>query len=92
MKKLRAIIHRYFNRLDRNWQSLTIGKQRQYLLYFFTIYVVLTASVVFKVCYDTTTSKNELLMEYIQHPIPKSPIKAASLQDTLQIILKKLEP
>jgi len=35
MKKLRANMDRYFDKLDERWQALPVRKQHQYTLYFF---------------------------------------------------------
>ena len=49
MKKLRANMDRYFDKLDERWQALPVRKQHQYTLYFFVGYLLLTAGVIFKV-------------------------------------------
>ena len=53
MKKLRANIDRYFDKLEERWQALPVRKQHQYTLCFFVGYLLLTAGVIFKVWYDT---------------------------------------
>ena len=53
MKKLRANMDRYFDKLDERWQALPVRKQHQYTLYFFVGYLLLTAGVIFKGWYDT---------------------------------------
>src|SRR5690554_7826235 len=54
MKKLRANMDRYFDKLDERWRALPLRKQHQYTLYFFVGYLLLTAGVIYKVWYDTS--------------------------------------
>ncbi|RZM07010.1 MAG: nitrogen regulatory IIA protein, partial [Pedobacter sp.] len=69
MKKLRANMDRYFNKLDEHWRALPVGKQRQYTLRFFVGYLLLTAGVIGKVYYDT--SSNDMAIEHIENPVLK---------------------
>ena len=64
MKKLRANMDRYFDKLDERWQALPVRKQHQYTLYFFVGYLLLTAGVIFKVWYDTSKSGNDMIRAY----------------------------
>lgn len=71
MKKLKAIIDRSFNKLNERWQSLPTRKQHQYTMYFFVVYLLLTAGVIFKVWYDTSKSGNHIVIEHIENPAQK---------------------
>ena len=71
MKKLRANMDRYFDKLDERWQALPVRKQHQYTLYFFVGDQLLTAGVIFKVWYDTTKSGNDMIIEHIETPFLK---------------------
>ncbi len=79
---------RYFDKLDDRWQTLPIRKQHQYTLYFFVGYLLLTAGVIFKVCYDTAKSGNDMHIEHIENPVLKKKESPATLQDTITTILK----
>ena len=69
MKKLKENMDRYFNKLDECWKLLPVGKQHQYTLYFFVMYLLLTAGIIFKVWYDTSKSGNEMVIEHIENPV-----------------------
>ncbi|WP_430611646.1 nitrogen regulatory IIA protein [Flavobacterium sp. JP2137] len=78
MKKLRANIDSYFDKLDNRFRALPLRKQHQYTLYFFVGYLLLTAAVIFKVWYDTAKSDNDMVIEHIENPVLK---KKKALQD-----------
>lgn len=88
MKKLRANIDSYFDKLDERWRTLPLRKQHQYTLYFFVGYLLLTAVVIFKVWYDTAKSDNDMVIEHIENLVLKKNESPARLQDTLSTILK----
>lgn len=87
MKKLRANIDRYFDKLDDRWRALPLRKQHQYTLYFFVGYLLLTIAVIGKVMYDTGASENDIHIEHIENPFLNSK-KPSKLQDSILIILK----
>ena len=88
MKKLRANMDRYFDKLDERWRELPLRKQHQYTLYFFVGYLLLTMAVIGKVMYDTSKSGNDIIIEHIENPVLKKSKSPARLQDTLSTILK----
>jgi hypothetical protein len=88
MKKLRANIDRYFDRLDERWRALSVRKQHRYILYFFTAYLLLTIGVILKVWYDTGKPDHSLVIEHIENPVIKKNEYTKPLQDSLSIILK----
>ena len=88
MKKLRANMDRYFDKLDERWRELPLRKQHQYTLYFFVGYLLLTVAVIGKVMYDTSKSGNDMVIEHIENPVLKKSESPARLQDTLSTILK----
>lgn len=88
MKKLRANIDSYFDKLDDRFRALPLRKQHQYTLYFFVGYLLLTAGVIFKVWYDTAKSGNNMVIEHIENPVLKKNESPTRLQDTLSKILK----
>ena len=88
MKKIRTNIDKWFNRLEERWQALPLCKQQRYTLYFFGAYLLLTAGVIFKVCYDTASSEHSMNIEHIKNPVLKKKESPARLQDTLLTILK----
>ncbi|RDC55341.1 nitrogen regulatory IIA protein [Pedobacter chinensis] len=87
MKKIRANMDRYFDKLDERWRGLPLRKQHQYTLYFFVGYLLLTAGVIGKVWYDTSKSDNSMVIEHIENPVLKSE-NPARLQDSVSTILK----
>jgi hypothetical protein len=87
MKKLRANMDRYFDQLDERWRALPLRKQRQYTLYFFVVYLLLTVVVIGKVMYDTSKSGNDMVIEHIKNPVLKNG-NPARLQDSVSTILK----
>ena len=88
MKKLRAAINQWFDRLDERWRLLPINKQHQYTLCFFAAYFILTALVVFKVWYDAGKPNNNMVIDPIENPVLKKKEIPAVLQDTVSTILK----
>lgn len=88
MKKLRANMDRYFDQLDERWRALPLRKQRQYTLYFFVVYLLLTVVVIGKVMYDTSKSGNDMVIEHIENPVLRKNGSPARLQDSVSIILK----
>lgn len=87
MKKLRANMDRYFDKLDERWRALPLRKQHQYTLYFFVGYLLLTVVVIGKVMYDTSKSGNNMVIEHIENPVLKNG-NPARLQDGVSTILK----
>ncbi|MBN9313949.1 nitrogen regulatory IIA protein [Elizabethkingia miricola] len=87
MKKLRATMDRYFDKLDERWRALPVRKQHQYTLYFFVGYLLLTAGVIGKVVYDTGKPNDTINIRHIENPVLKSK-NPARLQDSVSTILK----
>ncbi|WP_324756200.1 nitrogen regulatory IIA protein [Sphingobacterium thalpophilum] len=88
MKKLRANMDRYFDKLDERWRALPLRKQHRYTLYLFIGYFLMTAGIIFKVWYDTSKSENSMVIEHIENPVLKKSERPAIPQDTLSTILK----
>ena len=88
MKKLRANMDRYFDKLDDRWRALPLRKQHQYTLYLFVGYLLLTAGVIGKVFYDTSKSRNGIVIEHIENPVLKKNGSPPRLQDTVSTIFK----
>lgn len=89
MKKLRANIDQWLERLDKQWDEMPIRRQHRIILYFFAAYALLTAVVIFNVCRDTATARNSLNVEHIENPAPQGKESPAQMQDSLKPILKK---
>lgn len=83
MKKLRAHIEQYFDRLDDRFRALPLKKQRQFTLYFFMGYLVLTAAVIWNVWYDVATSNEVVNIKHIENLVHKKMGFPTRLQDTL---------
>jgi hypothetical protein len=88
MKKLRATMERYFEKLDERWRVLPIQKQHQCMLYFFVGYLLLTAGGISKVWYETSKSRNDIGIAHIENPIHNKNESPTKLQDTLTTIYK----
>jgi uncharacterized membrane protein len=71
MKKLRINIDKWFDMLDKRWQSLPVCKQHKFMLYFFAGYLLLTAGVIFKVWYDMAKSDNRMVIEHLANRVSK---------------------
>jgi len=88
MKKLRKNMDRFFENMDVRWQALPIQKQRKYTLYFFVGYLLLTAGVIYKVCYDAGKPNDNMVVRHIENPVLKRNNSPAIWQDTVSTILK----
>lgn len=71
MKKLQADLEKWFDSLDKRWRALDLRRQQQYTLYFFMVYVLLTALVLIKICLDTAKSNAGMEMNHIENPVLK---------------------
>lgn len=89
MKKIRTIIGAWVDNLDERWQHLSLQKQRRYVLYSFLVYLLLTATVLLKVSYDTIKSRHSMSIAHINNPVvlPKKP--DASIRDSISKKLNK---
>lgn len=88
MKKLRIDMDKWFEKLDERWRTLPLSKQHKYTLCFFTMYLLLTAGVIFKGWYEVSMSNNDMDIERIENPVLKKKGSPALLKDTLSTILK----
>lgn len=89
MKKMRANIKTWFEKLDKQWRELPVQQQYTYLLYCFLVYLALTIVVVLKVWYDTGKSKHSMDIKHIENPVVKKKESAVLWQDSLLKIIKK---
>ena len=69
MKNIRRSIDEWCDKLDSYWMTLTIRKQRQYTLYFFSVYAMLTAGILVKVWYDAQGPSKAITIRHIENPI-----------------------
>lgn len=69
---LRTKIENKLNDLDDHWRGLSIQKQRQYTLYFFLCYTLLTLFVVARVCMETGKVDQEVAIRHIENPTEKT--------------------
>ena len=88
MKKIRADMDSYFDKLDKRWKELPVESQHKYTLYLFAGYLLLTAGVIGKVWYDVSQSHNDMIIEHIENPVLKKSEIPARLQDSTTTILK----
>lgn len=88
MKRLRAKMDGYFDKLDERWRALPVGRQHKYTLYFFIAYLILTAGILSKVWYDARKPDKNMVIEHIENPVLKKKERPAILEDTLSTILK----
>jgi hypothetical protein len=89
MKNIRKNIDRWLDTLDKGWEQLPLEKQHQYILSFFTVYLLLTAWIIFKIWYDTARFHNTIVIEHIENPPLKEKESSAYLQDKGSTMLKK---
>lgn len=68
MKKLRANIAQWLDRLEKSWELLPVENQHKYILYFFTVYLLLTAWIIFKIWHETAKFHNAMTVEDIESP------------------------
>lgn len=71
MKKIRAQIEEHFDWLDDRFRALPLKKQRQFTLYFFMGYLLLTAAVIWNVWYDVATSNEVVKIKHIENLVHK---------------------
>ncbi|WP_140487026.1 nitrogen regulatory IIA protein [Flavobacterium sp. GSA192] len=83
MKKIRANMDSYFDKVDDRWRALPLRKQYKYLLYCFLVYLILTIAVILKVWYDTGKSNHRVVIEHIENPVVKKKESAVLSQDSL---------
>ena len=88
MKKFQITIDKWFDKREERWLALPIRKQRQYTLYFFTAYLLLTTGVIFKVWYDTSKSGSNMTIDHIENPVINQNESPAKLKDTISTIFK----
>ncbi|MBZ4036739.1 nitrogen regulatory IIA protein [Flavobacterium sp. 17A] len=88
MKKIRADMDSYFDKLDKRWRELPVDRQHKYTLCLFAGYLLLTAGVIGKVWYDVSQSHNDMIIEHIENPVLKKSEIPARLQDSTTTILK----
>jgi len=88
MKTIRINIDKWFDKQDKSWRALSLGKQRRYTLCLFLVYLLLTTVVILKVWYDMAKSSNRMIIEHIDSPARKKE-SSASQVDTLSTKLKE---
>lgn len=71
MRKLQADLDKWFESLDKRWRALSLRRQQRYILYFFMVYVFLTAAVLIKICLDTAKSNAGMEINHIENPALK---------------------
>lgn len=88
MKKLRAKISKWFDRLDEQWRELPVKRQHRYTLLLFAGYALLSLVVILKVCYDVAQSNNKITIEHIENPVIQQRKSPVPPQDSISKILK----
>lgn len=88
MKRIKADIEKWLDKLDDSWRALSLNQQHKYILYFFAGYALLTTWVVLKVCFDMAGSDNNIEIGHIENTPLKDKEHPACGQDTLSTILK----
>lgn len=89
MKNLKAYFNNWFEKMDNRWNALPVKKQHLYTLYFFTVYLLLTAVVLYKIAVDTGKPKTVLVISPIENPFLKKNLHSFISKDSLTSILKK---
>ncbi len=72
MKKLKTNMDKWLDKQDKRWQALPIRKQHRYTLYFFAVYLLITAVVIAKILDDAGTSQKGMVIEPIENPALKN--------------------
>jgi hypothetical protein len=72
MKSLKTTIDKWLDKQDKRWQALPVKKQHRYILYFFAVYLLLTAIVIAKIWDDARTSQKSMVIEPIENPVLKN--------------------
>ncbi|BDU25198.1 nitrogen regulatory IIA protein [Flavobacterium sp. GSB-24] len=88
MKNIRKDIERWLDNLDKGWDQLSLEKQHQYILYFFTAYLLLTAWIIFKIWYDSRKFHQTIVIEHIENAAFKENESAVYQQDKGSTTLK----
>lgn len=88
MKEIRKNIDNLLDRLDKGWEQLPLEKQHHYILCFFTVYLLLTAWIIFKIWYDTARFHNAIAIEHIGDPVLNKKESSVYLQGKGSTILK----
>lgn len=78
----------WFEKLDERWKALPVKKQHLYTLYFFTVYLLLTAVVLYKVAVDNGKSRTGLVISPIENPLLKKNLHSSISTDSLTSIAK----
>jgi len=77
------------DQLDKNWETMSIKRQREMILYFFTAYFLLTAILIFNVYRDTAETENSYSSEHMKNLDTSANKSPDQLQDSLKPILKQ---
>lgn len=88
MKRLRAKIDSWLDRLDDQWKALPREKQFKYTILFFLGYAVLTTAVVLHTWYNAGKTNSHVTMDHIENPVMKNSESGTQVQDSLSTILK----
>jgi len=88
MEAIRTTIQSWFDRHEKSWRALSLGRQRSYTLCLFLAYLLLTAVVILKVCCGMAKSDNIMAIDPIGSPVRKKESPAFQ-QDTLSTIIKE---
>jgi hypothetical protein len=88
MKNLKMHLKNWFEKLDERWKALPVKKQHLYTLYFFTVYLLLTAVVLYKVAVDNGKSRTGLVISPIENPLLKKNLHSSISTDSLTSIAK----
>ncbi len=88
MKTIRTTIGRWLDKQDKSWRDLPLDTQRGCTLCLFSAYLLLTAAVVLKVCYDMAEPENRMVIDPIDSPMRKKESPDSKL-DTLSTIVKE---
>jgi hypothetical protein len=90
MEKIRTMIRNQYENLNSDWQKLSPGKQRKWIVCFFAGYLLLTLIVVLNVWYgaEKDTMKNNVAADHIRNPITES---EEQLKDSLTKKIKDHE-
>lgn len=90
MNKFRILLHSWETRVEHRWQRLSARKQRQYVILFFTGYLLLTSGVVMTVWYDakTAAARQKPAIDHIHNPVVKQHTSRSDIKDSSRTLIK----
>jgi len=90
MKKFKANLAQFMDRLNEEFRSLSLRRQRQYTIYYFIGYLLLTIAVIGNVWYDIRSSTKVSNTKDVDNGVLKINKYSRRLNDSV-LTIKKLD-